>query len=146
MPLEYSLFLQAIDNQSIFIMKPEAKAQGRGIYLINKQEDIITLQNTIAQYYINDPLIINELKFDLRIYAVVIGCDPLKIFINKEGIARFATENYQKPCKNNLEQRCMHLTNYAVNKTNKNFIQSKGIKDDQGHKRALSYILNVTLT
>lgn len=36
----------------------------------------------------------------------------------------------------------MHLTNYSVNKHNKNFIKNEGCdKDDIGHKRSLTYIL-----
>ena len=50
------------------------------------------------------------------------GCDPLRIYIFKEGLARFATELYKKPGKDNLDNICMHLTNYAVNKDNENFV------------------------
>ena len=38
-----------------------------------------------------------------------------------EGLARFATEDYQIPDENNLDNICMHLTNYAINKDNPNF-------------------------
>jgi len=66
--------------------------------------------------------LIDGLKFDLRIYVLLAGCDPLRIYIYKEGLARFATEPYQRPMKDNLDNICMHLTNYAVNKDNDNFI------------------------
>ena len=64
----------------------------------------------------------NKLKFDLRIYVLVKSVCPLKVFVYKDGLVRFSTEKYQKPSKNNMKNMCMHLTNYAINKTNPNFI------------------------
>ena len=66
-------------------------------------------------------MLIDGLKFDLRIYVLVTGCSPLRIYLYYEGLARFATEYYQIPDENNLDNICMHLTNYAINKDNPNF-------------------------
>lgn len=44
--------------------------------------------NMVAQHYLPDPYLINGYKFDLRIYALVLSCDPLRIFIFYEGLAR----------------------------------------------------------
>ena len=36
----------------------------------------------------------------------------------------------------------MHLTNYAINKTSKNFVFNKSDKDDStGHKRSYTFVL-----
>ena len=51
---------------------------------------------TVVQEYLNEPYLLNGLKFDLRLYVLVISCDPLKIYVHKEGIVRYATENYEK--------------------------------------------------
>lgn len=47
---------------------------------------------------------------------MIYGVDPLRVFVFKEGLARFATETYIGPQKNNLDNLFMHLTNYAINK------------------------------
>ena len=82
------------------------------------------------------------LKFDLRIYVLVFGVDPLRLFLYKDGLTRLATEPYQAINSNNIEEACMHLTNYAVNKHSNNFIQNKDAQmDSVGHKRSLRYTL-----
>jgi len=62
------------------------------------------------------------LKFDLRIYVLVFGVDPLRLFLYKEGLTRLATELYKPLNANNIDEMCMHLTNYAVNKYSHNFV------------------------
>lgn len=87
------------------------------------------------------PLLIDELKFDLRIYVLVSGIDPLRIFVYEQGLARFATEPYKPPRSQNLENKFMHLTNYAVNKQHPNFIFNQSAEQmDVGHKRSLTSI------
>jgi tubulin polyglutamylase TTLL6/13 len=86
-------------------------------------------------------LLIEDLKFDLRIYVLIYGCDPMRIYIYEEGLARFATENYQKAKKKNMKDVCIHLTNYAINKLNKNFVfNTSDTSMDKGHKRSLTSI------
>ena len=88
------------------------------------------------------PYLIDDLKFDLRVYVLVFGVDPLRIFVFKEGLARFATETYIGPQKNNLDNLFMHLTNYAINKTSGNFVKNHDVDDDGGSKRTLTTVLD----
>jgi len=88
-------------KSDIFIMKPVAsgthdviQACGRGIKLINKKQKINKNKNYLVSEYIQNPHLINGLKYDLRIYVLVTSYDPLKIYIYKEGLCRFATEKY----------------------------------------------------
>lgn len=48
----------------------------------------------IVQRYLNNPLLIDRLKFDLRIYVLITCIQPLRIFMFKDGLARFATEPF----------------------------------------------------
>jgi len=89
------------------------------------------------------PYLIDGLKFDMRIYVLVYGIDPLRIFVFREGLARFATEKYVAPFKGNMENLFMHLTNYAINKNSDNFEANEDENiDSEGHKRSVSAVLN----
>lgn len=97
------------------------------------------ITNVVAQRYVMKPLLVNGFKFDLRVYVVVISVDPLRMFAFHEGLARFCTERYSAPSSDNLDVGFMHLTNYAVNKKNTNFVfNSDASKDDDGSKWSIS--------
>ena len=72
---------------------------------------------------------------------LIMGYDPLRIFIYDEGLGRFATQRYKPAGKNNMKDVYMHLTNYAINKNNKNFIYNTSDQNmNKGHKRSLTAI------
>ena len=58
----------------------------------------------VVQRYIDDPLLIDGFKFDLRIYVVVTGINEgeMHAFVSDEGLARFCTEKYKKPKRLNI--------------------------------------------
>jgi tubulin polyglutamylase TTLL6/13 len=135
----------------VLIVKPEASCQGRGIFLARRIQDIPPMESFVVQKYIEKPFLIDGLKFDLRLYVLVAGVDPLRVYFYKEGIARFATESYEPPNGKNLGnvktykiiQVCQHLTNYAINMNNPKFIFNKeATQTDIGHKRSFSSILS----
>ena len=47
--------------------------------------------------------------------------------------------DYRVPTAGNLKNMFMHLTNYAINKSNKNY--EKNGSDEVGHKRSLTYTM-----
>jgi tubulin polyglutamylase TTLL4 len=61
----------------------------------------------------------------MRIYALVSCFDPLKIYLFKEGLVRFATQKYTNSQKL-TDKRYIHLTNYSVNKKNEDYIKNNG--------------------
>jgi len=52
--------------------------------------------------------------------VLVTSYEPLRVYVYKEGLARFASETYTS--KIDKDNKFMHLTNYSINKKNDNFI------------------------
>uniref|UniRef100_H0X5C5 Tubulin tyrosine ligase like 6 n=1 Tax=Otolemur garnettii TaxID=30611 RepID=H0X5C5_OTOGA len=123
-----------LKKNKTYICKPDSGCQGRGIFITRTVKEIKPGEDMICQLYISKPFIIDGFKFDLRIYVLVTSCDPLRIFVYKEGLARFATTSYSCPCSDNLDDICMHLTNYSINKHSSNFSRDT----HSGSKRKLS--------
>ena len=78
-----------------FIIKPDNMCQGRGIYLVNDPTDVDpNVENCVAQKYITNPFLLDDLKFDIRLYVLLYGVNPLRAFLFKDGLVRLATEPY----------------------------------------------------
>ncbi|XP_055085811.1 tubulin polyglutamylase ttll6 [Periophthalmus magnuspinnatus] len=130
---DFQAFTRAKKNKT-YICKPDSGCQGKGIFITKASKEIQPGEHMICQVYISKPLIIDGYKFDLRIYVLVTSCDPFSIFMFREGLARFCTSKYNEPTHNNVEDVCMHLTNYSINKHSENFVRD----EDTGSKRKLS--------
>ena len=81
----------------------------------------------MVSQYIEHPLLIDGLKFDLRIYVAITCFNPLRIYMYKEGLVRFATQKYNGSGKGS---RFMYLTNYSVNKYSEGFIENNNAMED----------------
>mmetsp|Transcript_16997 Transcript_16997/g.31838 ORF Transcript_16997/g.31838 Transcript_16997/m.31838 type:complete len:840 (-) Transcript_16997:141-2660(-) len=143
------------ESKAIYIVKPDHLCQGKGIFLTTNVERIRQCaafgreKDTaiVVQRYITRPMLIEGLKFDLRLYFLVGGrltegggLDP-RYFLFRDGLVRLCTTPYEPPTPDTFDKRCMHLTNYAVNKNSKNFQQAEGCDDGTGSKRSLSWFL-----
>ena len=106
---EYNVF----DRENIYIVKPVASSRGRGVRILT---DVTTLPNRgMLEKYIYNPHLINKKKYDLRLYLLVTGFNPLKIYLYENGLVRFCSENYDiDPDK--LNNNYVHITNFSVNK------------------------------
>ncbi|XP_017286699.1 tubulin polyglutamylase TTLL11 [Kryptolebias marmoratus] len=152
LPEEYQQFSAQIrlgkENETTltptFIVKPDGGSQGDGIYLIRDPSDLKLMvgsqaKQAVVQEYIPKPLLIDKLKFDIRLYVLIRSLEPLEIYIAKEGLTRFCTEPYQEPSQKNLSHVFMHLTNYSLNVHSGNFVHSDS--QSTGSKRTLSSVL-----
>ena len=107
----------------------------------------------VAQEYVMNPYLIDEKKFDLRLYLLIKGVDVMEGYIAFEGMARFWTENYKPPTRSTDEQKATgdaqeilmsHLTNFTLNKASVKFVNNNDFKaNDNGSKRLLSTIFKI---
>lgn len=79
-------------KRNTWIVKPANSSRGRGIHIIDDLNDLNYDEMSVISRYISNPLLINSHKFDLRIYVVVTSYEPLRVYVYKEGLARFASE------------------------------------------------------
>ena len=81
-------------------MKPSALSCGRGIKVVGGRTEVKRKPGYVVSQYVSNPHLINGFKYDLRIYCLVTCYDPLKVYIFKEGLVRFATQKYSTAAKN----------------------------------------------
>lgn len=113
LPINNSQFCQAVNkHDKKYIVKTDEGSLGMGITIVTPEMTWIpgtTL--AIAQEYVESKLIRNT-KFDMRVYALVAQIQPLKIYVYREGVARFCSQTADA---NNMFSQ---LTNTAVNRHN----------------------------
>ena len=130
LPEDYDVLgVQMEKSAKLWIIKPAASSCGRGIKVIKNFSEVPKKNKYVVCKYIDKPHTINGYKYDLRVYVCVTSFDPLRIFLYKDGLVRFATEQYVKG-KKSLKKRFIHLTNFSVNKRSKNFIKVESDKQD----------------
>ena len=125
-------FMHARDP--VFIIKPRASSRGRGIKLITSADQIPRSNKMLVQQYIPNPLTVDGYKCDIRVYVMVTSWDPLRVYINEDGLVRFATQKYKAGPKY-YKRKHAHITNYSTNKESKNFVESTS--ESQGSKWSL---------
>uniref|UniRef100_H2VCG1 Tubulin--tyrosine ligase-like protein 5 n=1 Tax=Takifugu rubripes TaxID=31033 RepID=H2VCG1_TAKRU len=142
LPYEYQEFCSCFaKDRGPWIIKPVASSRGRGIYLVSNPTQISIDDNILVSRYIHNPLLIDEFKFDVRLYVLVTSYDPLLVYLYEEGLARFATVKYDRTSKN-IKNTFMHLTNYSVNKKSGDYVSCDDPEvEDYGNKWSMSAVL-----
>ncbi len=76
------------------------------------------------QKYIKQPALYQGHKYDFRIYVLITSViSPMTIFLYNDGLVRLASEKYDPT--NGYDDPYVHLTNYSLNKNNKEFDANK---------------------
>ncbi|KAG5187924.1 tubulin-tyrosine ligase family-domain-containing protein [Tribonema minus] len=142
LPNEYSMFIEEFRRwpDSMWIMKPTNRAQGRGIFLFNKLSQISDwkkdhnwrpdqpqAESYIAQRYIMNPCTVGGKKFDLRLYVLVTSFSPLAVWLYGAGFARFSGQRYTQE-RGSMGNVYVHLTNVAIQKKAEGYDRGVGCK------------------
>ncbi|XP_048727639.2 probable tubulin polyglutamylase TTLL9 isoform X8 [Ostrea edulis] len=143
LPSEYHIFVEEFKKNPgiIWIMKPAARAQGRGIFLFRRLKDITDWkkgeyqplsdpnrdapETYVVQRYIENPYLIGGRKFDVRVYVLVVSYNPLKVWLYRSGFARFSNTRFSL---DSIEDTYVHLTNVAIQKNAPDYDPDKGCK------------------
>lgn len=167
LPEDYKAYKRYLDTdkEAMLLGKPSKGRGGQGIFFVKKYSDLdqesMKSYDYVAQHYIQNPYLIDNKKFDFRMYLMIKGTEEMEAYIAFEGLVRFCTEDYQDPTplsdsddeaegehqymedkpKDNLMG---HLTNYCLNKESDKYVDNTNFKEsDKGTKRLLSNILKV---
>lgn len=94
-------------KNNMWLVKPGSMSRGRGIKVLNNYDQIIHhIKHSkgrmyVVQKYIENPLIIQRKKFDIRQWVLVTDWNPLTIWIYNECYIRFAHIDYDPKDINN---------------------------------------------
>ena len=110
-----------LNLNDLWLVKPTNDYGGHGIKILESLTKIERNQYMITKYITNLDLANNK-KYDLRLYVLITGLRPLRIYFYKEGLVRIATKNYTLD-KKSIQDIYVHLTNRCVNEKTKNFIE-----------------------
>ncbi|XP_045503883.1 uncharacterized protein LOC123700665 isoform X3 [Colias croceus] len=132
-------------NNERWIIKPPASARGTGIKVVSRWAQIPKKRPVVVQRYVSKPYLINGSKFDLRLYVLVTSVHPLRIYLYKDGLARFASVKYNYELTS-LNDRYMHLTNYSINRLSKNYTPNEDFAACEGHKWTLQTLFQYLKT
>ncbi|KAI8593721.1 tubulin-tyrosine ligase/Tubulin polyglutamylase, partial [Geranomyces variabilis] len=119
-PRQKTALLRAFPSHALWIVKPPASARGQGIRVINSTAQLPKKKKhaVIVSRYIAKPYLIGGRKFDLRLYVAVTSFEPLRIYLYRDGVVRFAGEKYSTSPKS-IRNRYIHLTNYSISRRSK---------------------------
>ncbi|XP_006871820.1 PREDICTED: protein polyglycylase TTLL10-like [Chrysochloris asiatica] len=129
---EREAFFALFDETKTWICKPTASNQGKGIFLLRNRDDVAALQAKtqsieddpvyrkmpfrapqarIVQRYIQNPLLLDGKKFDVRSYLLIACATPYMVFFG-HGYARLTLGLYDP----NSSDLSGHLTNQFMQK------------------------------
>lgn len=123
LPKEMDKLIDALTIEPYpYILKPPLAARGEGIRIVSSATEIdpddpyYAKKIPLAQKYIKDPLLFKgEYKMTFRLYVLLTGVDPIRLYVYRNGLVRICSEKYQDESYHNA---LIHLTNWDLQKDN----------------------------
>jgi len=121
-------------GKNMWLLKRDNLNRGRKIKVLSSLEDIIkeiytlfeqkSTNNLLIQKYLEEPLLYNKRKFDIRIWVLftyIITENKYEVYVFKEGHLKACSDEFNI----DSDDLFIHLTNYSVQKYNKNFSKTE---------------------
>lgn len=123
----------------LWIIKYPNLSGGQGMEIIDSlDEPNLGSKPAIAQKYISEPLLLEERKFNLRTYLVIISLNPLKAYVWKDGLIFIAPQPFTLAPENlNIIQ--VHIANLLASGAG---INNSHLKKFSSHVLSLKELVN----
>ena len=124
------------DTKNLWLVKQLHSSRGTGIKFLTNVENLQKQNKYFVSHYIYNPHLINGKKYDLRLYLLVTGYTPLKIYLFDNGLISFCSEKYNLN-SNKLEDKFIHLNKNSKNKISENIELNKSVDNELEDKCTL---------
>ena len=122
-------------KNNIYIIKPEKGSLGVGIKFIYNFKDFPS--KGFVSKYINNPHLLYGTKYHMRLYVLITGYSPMKLYLFNEGQVMRAAEKYDNDLKN-LNRKQAVLTNLHITGNSKNYIHDIDFDTEKGSEWSVS--------
>ena len=121
-------------GKNMWLLKRDNLNRGRKIKVLSSLDDILkeintlfeqkSTNNLLIQKYLEEPLLYHKRKFDIRIWVLftyIITENKYEVYVFKEGHLKACSDEFNI----DSDDLFIHLTNYSVQKYNKNFSKTE---------------------
>ena len=131
----------ASEPGALYIVKPIRGSGGQGISVTADLDGVLDRADVVVQRYVDRPYLVDGRKGHLRIYCLITATDPVRAYVYRDGIVRFAPEPYDASPER-LAEISMHVTNTALHIGHPGLrISDDASKDDEGSVWSVAALL-----
>jgi hypothetical protein len=112
LPGEWDALQRSSAAGAYWIYKPDARSNGMGISIHHGAGQVPNVPGLVQQYLQNPFLSPEGFKLDIRVYGVITGTDPLRLYLWSDSYVRVAGAKYSM---DNLGDANAHVTNSFEN-------------------------------